>query len=166
MREKRHPYIAYILLILMLGMTFWFSSQQGMNSHSMSINVCEKIVAFLDHNANLRLDEKQFFNLVKFMDVPIRKAAHMAEYAVLGVVLYVIVSTYFRSIWKRTIFVIGLLILLGSVDEVHQLYVVAREGKWQDVVVDVIGGCVGLAVALGIYRKKRNGEEDKAKCSC
>lgn len=150
MREKRHPYIAYVLLIFMLGVTYWFSSQQGMNSHNMSINVCERIVTFLDHNAKLELDEKQYINLVWYLDGPIRKAAHMAEYAVLGVVLYVIVSSYTHGIWKRMVCVIGLLALVGSVDEVHQLYVAAREGKWQDVVVDVIGGSIGMVVGMGI----------------
>lgn len=58
MREKRHPYIAYVLLIFMLGVTYWFSSQQGMRSHNMSISVCEKIVTFLDYHAKLELDEK------------------------------------------------------------------------------------------------------------
>lgn len=149
-KRKKHPYIAYVLLIFMLGVTFWFSSQKGMNSHNMSINVCEKIVAFLDYNAKLELDEKQYYNFVGFLDTPIRKVAHMAEYAVLGVVLYVIVSAYTGEIWKRIVCVIGLLVLAGSMDEIHQLYVAAREGKWQDVVVDVIGGSVGILVAMGI----------------
>lgn len=154
MSKKKHLYVAYILLVLILGLTFWFSSQQGMNSHNMSINICEKIVTFLDQNAKLGLDEKQYSNFVGFLDVPVRKAAHMVEYAVLGAVLYVIVSTYSRSIWKSMACVIGFLILSGSVDEVHQLYVTAREGRWQDVVVDVIGGSAGMATALGLSRRR------------
>jgi len=153
MREKRHPYVAYALLVIILGLTFLLSSQQGMNSHNLSINICKKIVTFLNHNAKLSLDEKQYLNFIRFLDVPIRKAAHITEYAVLGIVLYVIVSAYIRSIWERIVYVIVVIMLVGSLDEAHQLYVLAREGKWQDVVIDVIGGCFGMAATIGLYRR-------------
>ena len=139
--------------MLALILIFWFSSQQGKNSYSMSINICKKIVMFFDYNVKLGLDEKQFMNFVKFLDIPIRKAAHMAEYAVLGAILYVIVSSHYQSIWKKIICVCFFLVLIGCVDELHQLYVIARDGKWQDVVIDVFGGNIGMLLVCGCKKR-------------
>lgn len=123
------------------------------------MDVCEKIVTFIDRNGKLDLDEKQYKNFVRFLDIPIRKAAHMAEYALVGMVLSIIVSFYVHSAWKRVVVVICLLTLAGGVDEVHQLFITAREGKWQDVVVDVIGGSAGMLFALGFIQDKRDDGE-------
>lgn len=148
LRDKKHPYAAYILLVLMLSLIFGLSSQQGRSSHNLSINICKKVVMFLDNNAKLGLEEKQYLNFVKYLDIFMRKAAHIVEYAMLGAILYVVVSPSIHGIGKQIIFVIVFLMLAGCVDEFHQLYVLARDGKWQDVVVDMIGGSIGLMVTV------------------
>lgn len=155
--RRRHPYVAYVLLIVLIGVIYWFSGQQGKVSHGISIRVSEKAVRAVDDDAKLELSDMQVNRFVNYLDKPIRKLAHMIEYALAGVILYGIVSCYVGRGWKRIGVVIGLLVVLGGMDEAHQLLVAGRDGKWQDVVVDVCGGMVGMMVAGGwrVGRRER-----------
>jgi VanZ like protein len=69
-------------------------------------------------------------------DLLLRKIAHLAEYAVLGLLLA-------RAVARPEI-----AILLGALyavsDEVHQHFVRGRHAAWYDVVVDTIGVTIGV----------------------
>lgn len=123
----------------------------------MSRMASEKIAAFVDHEMQLELTDKQHRSFVKNLDHPVRKLAHMAEFGAVGFVLFWIVGCYVKR--GRFLVCIGILALLGTLDELHQLMIVARECKWQDVVVDTVGGGIGVmvgALVLGVWRGWRN----------
>ncbi|MEG0689245.1 MAG: VanZ family protein [Hungatella sp.] len=145
-KHRKHPCAAYVMLFMLIGVIGWFSGQQGKNSHGMSMWVSEKVVEVVDCEAKLELHDKQFRRLVHYLDKPIRKSAHLIEYALAGGILYAIVSCYVGRGWKRIGMVIVLLAVLGGIDELHQLFVLGRDGKWQDVAVDVCGGMIGMGI--------------------
>ena len=70
-------------------------------------------------------------------DLFLRKLAHMAEYAVLGLLLL-------RAVGREGPAVV-LAIAYAVTDEVHQGFVEGRHGAWYDVAVDAAG------VLLGVY---------------
>jgi len=77
-------------------------------------------------------------------DLLLRKLAHAAEFAVLGVLLL-------RAVERP-----ALAFLLASAyavsDEIHQIFVPGRLGSPLDVLIDVAGVAVGIALALRLRR--------------
>jgi VanZ family protein len=71
-------------------------------------------------------------------DLALRKAAHLAEYAVLGALLF------------RAVRSVPLALLAGSAyavtDEVHQVFVSGRQGSPLDWLIDTIGVAAGILV--------------------
>ncbi len=70
-------------------------------------------------------------------DLVLRKLAHAAEYALLGLLLL-------RAVGREGV-AAGLGIAYAITDEVHQAFVDGRHGAWYDVAVDAGG------VLLGVY---------------
>lgn len=89
-------------------------------------------------------------------DYPLRKAAHMAEYAV----LFLLTRRALRGTFapeSRWSWAAGLLTVLYAVsDEYHQSLVPGRCGRWPDVGFDAAGaGLAGLwAGRLGLRRPR------------
>ena len=77
-------------------------------------------------------------------DLLLRKLAHAAEFAVLGVLVL-------RAVERP-----ALAFLLASAyavsDEIHQIFVPGRLGSPLDVLIDVAGVAVGIALALRVRR--------------
>lgn len=65
-----------------------------------------------------------------------KKFAHLVEYAILAVLSY----RAFRS-WKTALFFTA---LYGASDEFHQSFVPGREPRVRDVLIDILGGGLGL----------------------
>jgi len=89
----------------------------------------------------------------------VRKLGHIAEYAVLAILLH-------RAIrgpaagekrawsWRCAFWAFGLAVGYAVTDELHQAAVATRYGSWLDVLIDAAGAAVGLA----LYRAfERNG---------
>jgi len=77
-------------------------------------------------------------------DLLLRKLAHAAEFAVLGVL-------FLRAVERP-----ALAFLLASAyavsDEIHQIFVPGRLGSPLDVLIDMAGVAVGIALALRLRR--------------
>ena len=84
--------------------------------------------------------------------VILRKAAHFAEYAVLGALLFGAADVR-RGLWFPPCF--GLLAAL--LDETLQLFAAGRSGQISDVWLDLAGFLTGwvLIALIALYRKKR-----------
>ena len=82
----------------------------------------------------------------------IRKAAHFAEYAVLGALLFGAADVH-HGLWFPPCF--GLLAALA--DETVQLFALGRAGMVEDVWLDFAGFLTGwvLIALIALYRKKR-----------
>lgn len=83
-------------------------------------------------------------------DLVLRKLAHLAEYAVLGLLLV------------RASRLSGVALVLAAAyavtDEIHQTFVEGRHGAVRDVAIDAIGALVGiLAWSLLTGRRRRDG---------
>ncbi len=88
----------------------------------------------------------------------IRKAAHITEYAILGVFISRALAGSFG--WParshrllRT--ALGLCILYAASDEFHQAFVPGRESAVRDVGFDTLGSVLGLGAWVIIPRRRR-----------
>ncbi len=81
----------------------------------------------------------------------VRKCAHLTEYALLAGLLW-------RAIhqpvgiprrwggWCDVALVLGLVGLYSATDEFHQTFISGRTGQVSDVLVDLVGGTLGLGI--------------------
>ena len=84
--------------------------------------------------------------MIAAVQLLVRKAAHIAEYAILAMLL-------FRALvggGKRTSIQPGIVVLIVSsyaaLDEFHQSFVASRTGSPRDVAIDICGALLGVAI--------------------
>ena len=75
-----------------------------------------------------------------FWDIVLRKSAHISEFGMLSVLLYLAwKNTIKMSAVKFFVFVSGFSLLYAASDEFHQTFVVNRDGNIRDVLIDAAG---------------------------
>jgi VanZ like family len=77
-------------------------------------------------------------------DLLLRKLAHAAEFAVLGLLLVRALGRPLLSFWLGTAYAVT--------DELHQSFVPGRLGSPLDVAIDAAGVAVGVALAVRLSR--------------
>lgn len=84
----------------------------------------------------------------KEIDHPVRKTAHAAEYAVLGMLLFG-ACYQMKEQWKKTaVLSWGVGTFYAATDEIHQLFVPGRSGQISDVLLDSSGVAAGVIFLL------------------
>ena len=78
-------------------------------------------------------------------DTILRKAAHLAEYAVLGGLLY-------RALGREP-FALAVGIAYAATDELHQYFVRGRHASPVDVAIDAVGVAVGMLLWLRLRER-------------
>ncbi len=155
--RKRQKTIVWILIAAWMIVIFMFSAQDAETSGDLSEGFLRKcLLWFLPEHITNNV------SMVDTLEHIVRKCAHMAEFAVLGL-LYSI-QLYLYKVYEKDRQRIGvaviLVLLYAATDEVHQLFVGGRSGQVTDVLIDTIGGFIGtmtfyLWKCLTINRKKQ-----------
>jgi VanZ family protein len=87
----------------------------------------------------------------------VRKGAHMAEYAVLAMLIWRALHKPPQPIWKRrhAITAFAIAVAYAMSDEFHQSFVPSRGAHWGDVLFDSAGAAIGLLVVwvVGCWRR-------------
>ena len=163
-----------LLTLLWMLVIFLFSAQDGSSSSSLSQFILD-ILPFWPKEAGGE-------DSLLFGFLPLRKLAHMAEYAVLGILVFGTLKTevqrkiaaerQFRrqrgdnkmrlsGFWRIGFYAWLLSVFYAVTDEIHQLFVPGRAGRLLDVGIDGIGAAVGILLVLfllmGINHRKRTG---------
>ena len=130
-----------ILGIMLAGwmiIIFWFSNQPATESSEISGTT------------------DQIGNIAGNIEYPIRKAAHMTEYAILGWLAFAFSGTFEMRQKVHYIAALGFAFCYASTDEFHQLFIPGRSGQFTDVCIDTAGAAIGLlllAILLKIGRR-------------
>ena len=159
--------LLWLAVVLVAGMIFWFSAQNGTASSQLSGGITEKVVVVVEPDyASLPEPEQQtLFDAVQFA---VRKSAHFSEYALLGFLLRLLCASYALRRGGLVAWLCGT--GYAATDELHQWFVAARSAMWQDVCLDSSGVFAGVLFATGIlaliaYRKRRRTSHDRRKGS-
>ena len=148
-----------ILGIMLAGwmvIIFLFSSQPAVESSEISGSISYRLVEDTDEIFNWGLTADQIGNIAGNIEYPIRKAAHMTEYAILGWLAFAFFGTFEM---RQNIHYIAALVFCfcyASTDEFHQLFVPGRSGQFTDVCIDTAGAATGLlllAILIKIGRR-------------
>ena len=98
---------------------------------------------------------------VREIQYAIRKCGHLSEYAVLAILLHralnlITINPSSSSSWSQVSWTLLLMALYACTDEFHQAFVPSRQASVWDVLIDTVGGGIGLAVwwIIGRWRKR------------
>jgi VanZ family protein len=149
---RLRSFLKYWLPVLVwTGIIFSASSDSGSFQHSSRI--IEPLMRWLLPHLS---DEA-----VHAIVVSVRKCAHLAEYAVLALLLWHALrrksapgNAPWR--WSKAGLVLALVALYAASDEIHQAFVPSREASAWDVLLDTTGAAFGLLClwAAGRLRKR------------
>lgn len=134
--------LSFCPAIVMMGVIYYFSSLNATNSSEESSRVVNAIIWMLKKLSIIDLNSVETAQLAQRLTYPVRKLAHMTEYAVLAMTLF---WGFHNLVTKRCYTISWIVTILYAItDEIHQLYVPGRAGKATDVLIDSIGACIGL----------------------
>lgn len=146
--------ITGMLLVVWMVVIFLFSAQPAVQSSQISGGISYRIIVFMTEKLDLEFTRQQQLEYAERLDYPIRKAAHMAEYGILAIFSFL----FFFSMGKRDrrAYILALLFCVGYAitDEMHQLFVPGRAGRFSDVCIDTMGIMMALFLCGLICPKK------------
>lgn len=158
--KSRRGFLRWFLTCLTLfWMVFIFmmSSAGKDESNSQSGAVCEFICEHFVEGYEEMAPEEQI-QMQQKISFPVRKCAHLSEYAVLGALM-----TLTAASWRRegeetmrtgetpggTVRILPVLaagFLYAVSDEIHQIFVPGRSGEPRDVLIDTSGVLIGICL--------------------
>ena len=129
-----------------MGVIFFFSAQSGEQSSLASDGFSGWIVRQACADFDEMNDQMQQAALLA-ASYCVRKAAHLTEYAILGVLLSLLIRSY-----QKPLLLHSALALLGSAvyaagDELHQMFSDGRSARLMDVGIDSLGAFLGITAA-------------------
>ena len=146
--------ILWILVILWMGVIFYFSSFNGIESEEQSrgflYNTLGSIIEFFDKD--ISFEEKEAL-IIKY-DPIVRKIAHACEYFVLSLLVLLAMNYYELDIKKYLLYSFLICVLYACSDEIHQTFVSERSGRITDVLVDSLGILFGTIIGYLFKRRK------------
>ena len=128
--------LLWILVIFWMGLIFYFSSFNGIESTEQSQGFLYRTIRNSDNKDDLILK----------LDPIIRKVAHCAIYSVLAILVYLLLKEYNLDSKKLILFTFLICILYSISDEIHQLFVSGRSAEIRDVIIDGIGITIGILI--------------------
>jgi VanZ family protein len=140
MNNKRKIFYWSLLIIWMI-IIYVMSNQPATVSDSQSIGV---LYLFSKIGININ---GIFGDLANFV---VRKCAHFTEYMILALLAFNVIKLYF-NVKQVAILTIVFVFLYACSDEIHQLFVLGREGAVRDVIIDTCGGIVLVLIRLSVY---------------
>ncbi len=137
----------WLPVMLWMGFIFWMSTETFSSENTFSW--AEMLLRFLA--SNISAQEMVFIHGL------IRKAAHVIEYFVLGLLLFRTFRGNSLSPWRWqwSFLAVIAVVLWAASDEFHQSFVSARTASAVDVGIDTAGGILAQLVAALWHRCRR-----------
>lgn len=153
--------IFIILCIFWMGFIAYNTSQTGESSNNTSVSITEGIInktqGVINNNVNNSDNSTIIKNdnaSIKKFNKYIRKFAHGFEFLVLALLIFLTLKSF--NIKSREVIICTLFIVLlyAVIDEYRQLYILGRTSSVRDIVIDFIGGIVGVVILQFIFSFK------------
>ncbi len=133
--------------ILWMALVFGFSHQKAAESSEISGSVTYRMAEGVNRVFGLGWEEEALTRYAQLLEHPVRKAAHMTEFAVLACILLGNCFQYTGLRKKAYLWAWLGTTAYAATDEFHQLFIEGRSGEFKDVCIDSLGACIGLLAA-------------------
>src|SRR5947209_5414196 len=99
------------------------------------------------------LDPQISWAAVNSIQIVIRKVGHLTEYAILATLIWRALRS--AESWKRSTLILFTVSLLGcavfaATDEFHQSFIPSRTSSVNDVIIDICGAAIALAICVAL----------------
>lgn len=132
--------IPYLLVVSWMAVIFFASTEAGSPQHTSRILV--PLLKWLKPDIAPET--------LKLAQTIVRKAAHLSEYGILGLLMWLgrkLDTRNFREWnWKEIAVIIAICGVYAATDELHQYFVETRTSSVGDVFIDTIGASIALCV--------------------
>lgn len=148
MQHKKIIFMFFLLLWMVL--IFCFSNQSASVSEKNSDLVTEKVIDTVSTITKKDVTESKKKELIKNVRFFVRKTAHFTLYFILNFIVYFTFKTFHikYSLFYSVVFCF----LFACTDEIHQLFIDNRSGRFLDVFIDTSGAFVNSLLIL-FFRK-------------
>lgn len=140
--------IAGVLAVIWMCVIFSFSAQTQEESGAVSEGFSYRVINTTGRILHLNIDDARIREIANAIDHFVRKGAHMTEYAILAILLYIWLGRWQMQHIKTACLAAVLAVVYACSDEFHQLFVPGRAGRVSDVLIDSAGAVLGLALFL------------------
>ena len=145
--------IFIILCVFWMGFIAYNTSQTGEASNNTSVSITEGIInktqAVINNNVNNNDNSSIIRNdddFIKKPNIYIRKFAHGFEFLVLSLIIFLTLKSFDIKNRECIIYTLFIVLLYAVIDEYRQLYIPGRTSSVRDIVIDFIGGIVGVII--------------------
>jgi VanZ family protein len=141
----------WLPVILAMVFIYWMSTDAF--AAARTSRIIDPILRFLAPS----LSRKE----ILMIHAVIRKLTHVAEYFVLGILLFRAFRAGSQERRWRTwgLSSLAFVVLYAAGDEMHQYYVSTRTASLVDVGLDTLGGLLAQCVSILWYRQRREDED-------
>lgn len=151
MKKRFFQCLAWLLVILWMGLIFSFSGQTAEVSGKISSSTTAKIIAQIYPGFDSLSPDEQ----AKIIDTTehfVRKIAHLTEYFILSALLvFALLFNDFLPI-NRAILAVLISLVYAATDEIHQLFVSGRACRLSDILIDTSGAAIFAALYLLVVK--------------
>lgn len=147
--------LAGVLAIVWMCIIFAFSAQTKEESGAVSETFTYHMVSSTRTFFHLDMSDARVKEIADAIEGFVRKAAHMTEYGILSVLLFIWLGQWEMSFLRRGGTAFGAAAVYAATDEIHQLFVPGRAGKFSDVCIDSAGAILGIVVFVLLFNMVR-----------
>ncbi len=144
--------LAGVLAIVWMCVIFAFSAQTKEESGEVSQSFTYQMVSSTRFFFHLDMDDARVKEIADAIEGFVRKSAHMTEYGILSMLLYIWIGQWPMSFLRRWGTAFGAATVYATTDEIHQLFVAGRSGRFTDVCIDGAGAALGIIVFVLLVR--------------
>lgn len=138
--------LAGVLAIVWMCVIFAFSAQTKEESGAVSESFTFHMVSSTRTFFHLDLSDERVKEIADAIEGFVRKVAHMTEFGILSVLLYIWIGQWEMGFLRRGVTAAGATAVYAATDEIHQLFVAGRSGRFSDVCIDSAGAAAGVLV--------------------
>lgn len=135
-------------MVLTMGAIFKFSSQNGDKSSNISEKTAEAVVVIIN-KLGMPVSKNPSSATFQAFHTIVRKLAHFTAFMVLSMSATAFFATYWTKDKRNYIYPLMLCFAYACSDEFHQLFSQGRSAQFTDVLIDTVGGAVGIIIVMG-----------------
>lgn len=151
-------FFSIILCILWMMFIYYNSSQDGTSSNGFTYKITDKLITIseqiqIEKNNDIKVYSSPNNVISSLLNKDrvslnnlLRKFAHVMEFLILSILLCNAFFTCGIKGRNPIVYVLFITLFYAVLDEYHQIYVIGRYSSVKDVLIDFIGGIIGMIV--------------------
>ena len=145
---------AFLPAVIWMCVIYALSDKPAAKSSVQSESLALRLVRIATRFSSMTEVERERLSLI--LEPYIRDIAHMVEYAVLFILLYMAVRLFVSGRYTVILSCLAVCFIYACTDEIHQYFVPGRAFELIDIGLDTLGSVIVAAVLLIILKHQKS----------